>query len=324
MSQIHEALRKAEQERASAQKGAPSGFAVAPVSPAPAYAGVEAAPVTPNLGMPEPGGPFSLESLLTTCRHSEWNPDLEIMLFMNGNDRAKGTEEYRALRSRLCHIREKMPLKKLLVTSALPKEGKSFTTANLAQVMVRQNGRRALVIDADLRRPRLHQMLGTLQRPGLSEYLLGEADESSVIQRGPIEGLYFIPSGEAIEDPAELVASSRLKILFERIEPLFDWIIIDSPPAIPVSDASVLAKACDGVLIVVRSASTPAHMARKARLEFPEEMLVGVVLNGSDRNEAEYERYYYETYEKKVSQRSLREKRSDPALPSGFTFSAGG
>jgi protein-tyrosine kinase len=175
-----------------------------------------------------------------------------------------------------------MPLKKLLVTSALPKEGKSFTTANLAQVMVRQPGRRALMIDADLRGPQLHQMLGTLQGPGLSEYLLGEADESSVIQRGPMEGLYFIPSGEAIEDPTELVASCRLKILFQRIEPLFDWIIIDSPPAIPVCDASILAKACDGVLIVVRSASTPADLARKVRLEFPEEMLVGVVVNGSD------------------------------------------
>jgi capsular exopolysaccharide synthesis family protein len=282
MSRIHDALKKADQERASAQEGAPSGVAAAPVSQAPVYSDVELAPATANLGMPEPGGPSSLESLLTTCRYSEWKPDLEIMLFMNGNDRAKGTEEYRALRSRLCHIREKMPLKKLLVTSALPKEGKSFTTANLAQVMVRQHGRRALMIDADLREPRLHQMLGTFQGPGLSEYLLGEADESSVMQRGPMEGLYFIPSGEAIEDPAELVASSRLKTLLQRIEPLFDWIIIDSPPAIPVSDGSLLAKTCDGVLIVVRSASTPADMARKARLQFPKEMLVGAVLNGSD------------------------------------------
>lgn len=301
MSRIHEALKRAEQERASAQGGGPSDFATAPVAEAPGYADLQVAPGTPNLGMPELGGAFSLETLLTTCAHTEWNPDHETMLFMNGNDSARGTEEYRTLRSRLYHIREKMPLKKLLVTSPLPKEGKSFTAANLAQVMVRQHGRRALLIDADLRGPRLHQMLGTLKGPGLSEYLLGTADESSVIQRGGMEGLYFIPSGESIEDPAELVAGSRLKILLQRIEPLFDWIIIDSPPAIPVSDASVLAKACDGVLIVVRSASTPADMARKARLEFADEMLVGVVLNGSDRDEAEYARYYYDTYEKKVS-----------------------
>jgi capsular exopolysaccharide synthesis family protein len=301
MSRIHEALKKAELERATAQGGEPSDFAAMPVAEAPAYADLQVAAGTPNLGMSELGGPFSLETLLSTCPQTEWNPELETMLFMNGNDSARGTEEYRTLRSRLYHIREKMPLKKLLVTSALPKEGKSFTAANLAQVMVRQHGRRALLIDGDLRGPRLHLMLGTPQGPGLSEYVLGKADESSVIQRGPMEGLYFIPSGESTEDPAELVASSRLKILLQRIDPLFDWIVIDSPPAIPVSDASVLAKACDGVLIVVRSASTPADMARRTRLEFPDEMLVGVVLNGSDRNEAEYARYYYETYEKKVS-----------------------
>ena len=83
------------------------------------------------------------------------------MLFMNGDDSVRGTEEFRTLRSRLYHMREKMTLKTLLVTSALPKEGKSFTSANLAQVIVRQHGRRVLLIDADLRGPRLHLMLGT-------------------------------------------------------------------------------------------------------------------------------------------------------------------
>ncbi|HXJ89389.1 MAG TPA: CpsD/CapB family tyrosine-protein kinase [Candidatus Binatia bacterium] len=301
MSRIHEALKKAEQERATAQGGTPSGFAATPVAEAQAYEEIDAAHVASNSGMPDLGGPFSLETLLSRCPLTPWSPDLQTMLFMNGNDSAKGTEEYRTLRSRLYHIRERMPLKKLLVTSALPKEGKSFTSANLAQVMVRQHGRRALLIDADLRGPRLHQMLGTPQGPGLAEYLLSKADEASVIQRGPMEGLFFIPSGESIEDPAELVASSRLKILLQRVEPLFDWIIIDSPPAIPVSDASVLAKVCDGVLIVVRSASTPSDVARKARLEFADQMLVGVVLNGTERDEAQYAHYYYETYEKKVS-----------------------
>jgi protein-tyrosine kinase len=301
MSRIHEALKKAEQERAVAQGGATSGFAAAPVAEVPGYEEVEATPVTPNLGMPDRGGPFSLETLLARTPLTAWNPDLHTMLFMNGNDSARGTEEYRTLRSRLYHIREKMPLKKLLVTSALPKEGKSFTAANLAQVMVRQHGRRALLIDADLRGPRLHQMLGTPQGPGLSEYLLGKADEASIIQRGPMEGMFFMPSGESIADPSELVASSRLKTLLQRIEPVFDWIIVDSPPAIPVSDASVLAKACDGVLMVVRSASTPSDLAKKARMEFPDQILVGVVLNGTEFDEPQYTRYYYETYEKKVT-----------------------
>jgi len=219
-------------------------------------------------------------------------------LFMNGDDNARGTEEFRTLRSRLYTFREKMPLKTLLVTSALPKEGKTFTCANLAQVLVRQHGRRVLLIDADLRGPRLHQMLGTTAGPGLSDYLQGRADEFSVMQRGPQENLFFIPSGTEIEDPSELVANGRLKTLLQRIEPLFDWIIVDSPPAVPVSDASVLAKSCDGVLIVVRSASTPADVARRARQEFPDQLLVGVILNGTRDEAVPYARYYYETYQK--------------------------
>src|ERR1700751_1995963 len=219
MSRIHEALKKAEQERAVAQGGATSGFAAAPVAEVPGYEEVEATPVTPNLGMPDRGGPFSLETLLARCPLTAWNPDLHTMLFMNRNDSAKGTEKSRTLRSRLYHIREKMPLKKLLVTSALPKEGKSFTASNLAQVMVRQHGRRVLLIDADLRAPRLHMMLGTTSDPGLSDYLLGKNDEFSVMQRGPLENLFFIPSGTGATDPAELVGNGRLKLLLQQIEP---------------------------------------------------------------------------------------------------------
>src|SRR5579864_5625155 len=169
--------------------------------------------------------PFNLDA---RCAQYEWKRDNSTMLFLNGNNDLQGAEEFRTLRSRLYHLREQKPLKTILVTSALPKEGKSFTAANLAQVMVRQHGRRALLIDADLRGPRLHQMLGTMPGPGLSDYLQGKNDEFSIMQRGPMEGLFFIAAGESIEDPAEMVASSRLKVLLQRIEPAFDWIIIDS------------------------------------------------------------------------------------------------
>lgn len=295
MSRIHEALKKAEQERAATQGGAVEPiFSTAPADPA-VVAEPPAATVG-HAGMPAFSSPFSLDTLLARCPQLAWKPDMETMLFMNGNDSARGTEEFRTLRSRLYSLREKMTLKTLLVTSALPREGKSFTAANLAQVIVRQHGRRALLIDADLRGPRLHQMLGTAPGPGLSEYLQGKNDEFSIMQRGAMENLFFIPSGTGIEDPAELVGNGRLKMLLQRVEPLFDWIIIDSPPAIPVSDASILAKACDGVLMVVRSNSTPSDVARKACLEFPDQALVGVVLNGTSGEAAPYARYYYESY----------------------------
>ena len=311
MSRIHEALKKAEQERAVNQ-GIPSqaNLATTPFADPPVFVELPKSHTTapasvpssaPHSGMPGLGGPFGVDTLLARSAQMEWKPDSTTMLFMNADEGVRGTEEFRTLRSRLYHLREKMTLKKLLVTSALPKEGKSFTSSNLAQVMVRQHGRRALLIDADLRAPRLHLMLGTKSDPGLSDYLLGEQDEFSIMQRGPLENLFFIPSGTGATDPAELIGNGRLKLLLQRVEPLFDWIIIDSPPAVPVSDASVLAKACDGVLLVVRSNSTPVDLARKARQEFPEESLIGVVLNGTSEDALPYARYYYESYQKKAA-----------------------
>ena len=312
MSRIHEALKKAEQERAESQGGAaqPNLAAAAeqvlttaaeePPAAVGARAPANGAPLTST--MPSFASPFGLDTLLARCPQMPWTPDEKTMLFFNGNDSARGTEEFRTLRSRLYHTREKMSLKKILVASALPKEGKSFTAANLAQVMVRQHGRRVLLIDADLRGPRLHVMLGTTSAPGLSDYLQGGTDEFSIMQRGAMENLFFIPSGQQISDPAELVANGRLKLLLQRVEALFDWIIVDSPPAVPVSDASVLAKACDGVLMVVRSNTTPVDMARRARLEFPDQALVGVVLNGTSSESAPYARYYYEAYGKNVTE----------------------
>ena len=319
MSRIHEALKKAEQERAASQ-GGPSqpdydpSYATTAAAELPMMAVAEKPPVEMGVRVPASGGvpltsampsfgsPFSLDALLARCIPQPWAPDEKTMLFFNGDDMARGSEEFRTLRSRLYHAREKMPLKKVLVTSALPKEGKSFTASNLAQVLVRQHGRRVLLIDADLRGPRLHMMLGTTSSPGLADYLQGGSDEFSIMQRGPMENLFFIPSGREISDPAELVANGRLKLLLQRVEALFDWIIIDSPPAVPVSDASVLAKACDGVLMVVRSNATPVDMARRARQEFPDEMLIGVVLNGTNMDAMPYTRYYYDAYQKSATE----------------------
>ena len=308
MSRIHEALKKAEEERAASQ-GGPSqpSFAAAAAEP-PMTTAVEesTAAAMPTVGVPLGSGmpsfasPFSLDALLARCPQLQWTPDQKTMLFFNGDDNARGIEEFRTLRSRLYHAREKMALKKLLVTSALPKEGKSFTAANLAQVLVRQHGRRVLLIDGDLRGSRLHMTLGTTSSPGLADYLQGGSDEFLIMQRGPMENLFFIPSGQEISDPAELVANGRLKFLLQRVEALFDWIIIDSPPAVPVSDASILAKACDGVLMVVRSNATPVDMARRARQEFPDQALVGVVLNGTDSEAMSYTRYYYNVTESKA------------------------
>jgi len=311
MSRIHEALKRAEQERAASQGNRTESSPVMdlpaaeaqPVMPdltrpAPA-ATTEAAPASGNRNaMPSFSNPFTFDTLLARCSTADWKPEGNTMLFFNQEENALGTEQFRTLRSRLYQMREKASLKKILVTSALPQEGKSFVSANLAQVLVRQHGRRVLLIDGDLRVARLHSALGTTSSPGLADYLLGESDEFSVMQRGPMENLFFIPCGRTVAHPAELIANGRLKMLMQRVEPLFDWIIIDSPPAVPVSDASQLANFCDGVLMVVRANATPYDTAQRARQEFQGKTLVGVVLNGITRADS-YSRYYYEVYEKK-------------------------
>lgn len=281
MSRIHEALKRAEEDRAAAQ-------AVHLESVVPFAVSATAPSVSP---LPAPGSEFSYATVLSRCAPSSWSPDTRTMLFYN-SEQAPGTEEFRTLRSRLYQLREKRPLKKVLVTSSLPKEGKSFVAANLAQALARQQGRRVLLIDADLRASRLHLALGTSATPGLSEYLLGEADEFGIMQRGTMENLLFIPAGRSTSNPAEMIANGRLSILLGQAEPLFDWIVIDSPPAVPVSDAGLIASHCDGVLMVVRSDATPSDVARKARAEFDDKLLLGVVLNGIKRGSAEYSRYY--------------------------------
>jgi protein-tyrosine kinase len=297
MSRIHDALKRAEQERATSL-----GTHVEPVleravsvpeqAPVASSMAASASPIATAV-MPTVSGVFTYENLLARCPKADWSPDSKTMLFFQDEETRRGTEEFRTLRSRLYQIREKMPLKRVLVTSALPKEGKSFVSANLAQVLVRQAGRRVLVIDADLRSPGLHRHLGASSTPGLSDYLMGESDEFAVLQRGPMENLFFVPAGRVVPSAPELLASGRLKLFLQRVEPLFDWIIVDSPPVIPVSDSTILAGLCDGVLLVVRSNATPSDLARKAREEFQDKMLLGVVLNGAPAHTRSEYYYYY-------------------------------
>ncbi len=301
MSRIHDALKRAEQERATS-----TGTHVEPAFDQPQLenearndARHEAQRQTlPSLG---PSGTTTIstmasglnyESLVARCPQTAWTPDPRTMLFFEEDDSRMGAEEFRTLRNRLYQIREKMPLKRLMVTSALPKEGKSFVAANLAQVIVRQHGRRALVIDGDLRNPGMHRHLGAPQSPGLADYLLGECDEFAALQRGPMENLFFMPAGRTVSSAPELLANGRLKLFLQRVEPLFDWIILDSSPVIPVSDATLIAGSCDGVLMVVRSNETPSDLARRAREEFPDKLLLGVVLNGATKD-SKHSKYYY-------------------------------
>src|ERR1700690_3055616 len=224
-------------------------------------------------------GSLGYDEILKKCNRTEWKIDPRYSVFVNeANDRS-GAERFRTLRSKLYQIAATRPLKRILVTSSVPAEGKTFIASNLAQAIIRQENRKVLLIDGDLRASRLHLTLGASETPGLSDYLRGDADEFKVIQAGKESNLCFIAGGTEVANPSELLHSEAMQTLLDRLTPLFDWVIIDAPPAIAVHDASILADMCDGVLFIVRAGETDFELAQKASGEFAEKNLLGVILN---------------------------------------------
>src|ERR1700728_3259923 len=301
MSRIHEALKKAEQERANVQ-GATADAAAFPSEGLPAALPAAETWLSrdPQIGATPTSEAAEFQSdflrfddLRTRCAHPTWHLDPNVNVFFNPNLSAHGAEQFRTLRSRLYQLRANQPLKTLLVTSAVPAEGKTFVTSNLAQSIVRQPDRRALIIDADLRCARLHLPLGAPTSPGLTDYLRSEADEMAVIQHGQEGNLCFIAGGSEVTDPSELLSNGRLRKLIDRLAPAFDWVILDSPPCVPIADASMLADMVDGVLLVVRAGSTPSAVAERARHELQGKNVVGVVLNGVDEAGMDGSAYYH-------------------------------
>jgi len=319
MSRIHEALKKAELERSSE---APTETPIAPSYPQASSASPLETPVPsfkPFVPKPErsgesatavgvltetkdmppaPGeGIFQLSDILERCAHPQWNLEPNRSVFLDPGLTADGAEQFRTLRSRLYQLRSDQSLQTLLITSALPGEGKTFVTSNLGQAIVRQHERRALIIDGDLRRSNMHTLLGAPSSPGLSDYLKGDADLLSVIQQGLLGNMCFIPGGNAVANPTELLANGRLKILLERVARAFDWILIDSPPYLPVADANILADSCDGVLLVVKARSTPSEVVGKAGRELHGRNVLGVIMNGVEEAALGYRSHYGSSYQ---------------------------
>lgn len=302
MSKIHEALKKAQQERAMTISSGPdagqSHLDPTSIMHSEAVATIAAPHSAPGPPVREKQSPEALrfDSLVKNCVRPTWHLDPNLIVFSEASPSVAGAEQFRTLRTRLMQMRDAMPLKKVQVTSAVSGEGKTFVATNLAQAFARQRDRRVLLIDGDLRRSMLHLPLGAPSSPGLSDYLRGEATENEVIQHGQEGNLCFIPAGNAVKDPNEILSNGKLSTLLDRMSLIFDWIILDSPPCLPVADASVLANACDGVLLVVRAASTPLALAQKARQELQGKNVIGVVLNAVEDVHS-YGGYYYGGYE---------------------------
>jgi protein-tyrosine kinase len=300
MSRIHDALKRAEQEKA-AQKTTADRPAPAKVShdgDGPVLYSQRLSRETHRSleigrdGESDSGPVLQIEELIRRCPRPEWKADSALRASLSDENGKIVGERFRTLRSRLYQIAGTRRLRRVLVTSSLPSEGKTFVATNLARSIIRQTDRRVLMIDADLRAPRLHTALGAPSSNGLSDYLRGEADVYSVIQGGPSSNLFFIPCGSRVSNPSELLLGDRMKQLLDFVSPAFDWVIMDSPPAVPVHDASSLADLCDGVLFVVRAGETDYEVAKKGSMEFRDKNLLGVVLNQVEASEAQGGYYY--------------------------------
>jgi polysaccharide biosynthesis transport protein len=205
------------------------------------------------------------------------------------------SEAYRSLRTtlltRLQEVKHEAPV--VLVTSSTTQEGKSLTSANLA-VTLAQTGRKTVVIDADLRRPTTHKNFSIERNEGLSDILMGRRDLASVITQTDVENLFVVSAGPIPPNPAELLAGSRMRELFQELREQFDFVLVDSPPIVPVTDPTVLAPFADAVLLVVRSAQSHRRELSEAlsRLAGTGSTPTGMVLN--DYNlKAIYGSYYY-------------------------------
>jgi capsular exopolysaccharide synthesis family protein len=199
-------------------------------------------------------------------------------------------EKFRFLAVRLRQLQQSRPLKKVLITSTIPEEGKSTVCANLAAILAKKKQHKVLLVEGDLRRPTLSKQFGLGKIPGLSEWLQGEPRPISNIYHLEGPNLWFLPAGNPPENPLELMQSGRLSKLMKQLTDWFDWIIIDSPPVLPLADTSVWARVADGILLVTREGTTKKRLLQRGLQVLEPSKLLGAVLNSSSNTD--HSNYY--------------------------------
>lgn len=306
MSRIYEALQKAESERQTEREVAPEPPAVAdstfrdvPIEPATAWP-------AEVLAEPEPLPDYSLARDLPLnperIARYPWQPVQQRLPSLE--ERGVAVEQFRSLRSRLFELRDIKPLKSILITSGMSQEGKSFVASNLAFSLARHKSCKVLLIDGDMRRYTLHEVLGCSSDPGLADYLAGRAEMLEVMQRPEINdkeselpglsNLTFIPGGNGGDKAADLSGNPRFGELIRTASNYFDWIVVDSSPVLPVSDAVNLGRACDGTLLVARNGVTKFEIAQRAQSEMKACNVLGFVLNAAEDSPSVNSYYGYD------------------------------
>jgi receptor protein-tyrosine kinase len=274
MSRVHDALRRV--DTAALGRSGPPAAAFRPA------AGHVAAP--------------DLQGLLDRIQTIPFTPSPDASLLDATRPSEAPAEEFRSLRTRLNHLQSLQPIHTLVVTSASPAEGKSFTAANLALAQSHLEGNLTLLADFDFRRPVMHNLFQIPRSPGITDYLQGKATLEEIIKRVEGSNLFIIPAGEAVLNPLELLNLAEVKTMLDQLPALFNWIILDTPPLLFAADANLLSTLCHGLVMVVRIGNTTIDAVTRAIGSLCQNNILGIVVNGANKTEL-YSKYsYYHSY----------------------------
>lgn len=219
------------------------------------------------------------------------SPQNQLVCLTDGESLA--AEKFRFLGVRLRHLSRERPLKKVLITSTIPREGKSTVAANLACTLARKKQQKTLLLEGDVRRPSQSQLFGLAKMPGICELLQGGHSPITNIYHLEGPGIWILPAGTAYGNPLELLQSGRLNVLMDQLTALFDWVIIDSPPVLPLADTSVWSRLADGILLVARQGTTEKRQLQRGLEALDHKKLIGALLNCSQSSASSDHYYYY-------------------------------
>jgi len=297
MSRIFDALQRS-------QADSPMPRAATPVEPAPEE---ELAPVVDS----SDGGGFAsataARATATAPAPTDWlsvpaervlhpHPTPEQRIITLSNHNGPGAEMFRVLSTRLAHMKDKRPLSKLLVSSAVVDEGKSVVAVNLAVALSQRPGERILLVEADLRRPTASQLLSPSPTVGITEWYEGKLDIQKAVYRVADLPLWFLSAGKGIPEPLPVLESLEFANMLETVSAHFDWVVLDCTPMLPMADAASLARLSDGVLVVVREGYTRRRMLNKALETIDRKKLLGCVFNEAASQAANYDRFGVNSY----------------------------
>ncbi len=203
-------------------------------------------------------------------------------------------EAFRTIRTNIQFSSIDNPLRSIMVTSTGPSEGKSTIISNLAVIMA-QSDKKVLLVDADMRKPITHQIFRLPNRIGLTNLLIGDEEQETVIEKNDVPNLSILTSGPIPPNPAELLNSNKMAQLVESLETQYDIVLFDAPPVLAVTDAQILSGFVDGVILVINAGKTNREMALKAKhqLDHVKANVIGTVLNNREIKENNYYHYYY-------------------------------